>query len=172
MPEWQSEAYGENILVIGVVTRPFNFEIYVRADQADKGIKELQKYVDSMIIIPNEKRLFENIDSKTTTKRAFKMVDEVLLQAVKGISEVILKPGEMNIDYNDLKKIMLNSGRSLIGIGQASGNKRHLTAIKDALASPLLENADINGAKGFIVFFTASDEITLLEQGECDNFRH
>ncbi len=162
------ETYGENILVIGVVTRPFNFEGYVRADQADKGIKEMQKYVDSMIIVPNE-RLFENIDSKTTTKKAFKMVDEVLLQAVKGISEVILKPGEMNIDYNDLKKIMLSSGRSLIGIGQASGSKRHLTAIKDALASPLLENADITGAKGFIVFFTASDEITLLEQGEVMN---
>jgi len=162
------ETYGENILVVGVVTRPFNFEGYVRADQADKGIKEMQKYVDSMIIVSNE-RLFENIDAKTTTKKAFKMVDEVLLQAVKGISEVILKPGEMNIDYNDLKKIMLSSGRSLIGIGQASGHKRHLTAIKDALSSPLLEDADITGAKGFIVFFTAADEITLLEQGEVMN---
>ena len=104
------ETYGDNILVIGVVTRPFNFEGFIRSDQADKGVKELQKYVDSMIIVPNE-RLFENVDAKTTTKKAFKMVDEVLLQAVKGISEVILKPGEMNIDYNDLKKIMLiNSG--------------------------------------------------------------
>ncbi|MDR0735030.1 MAG: cell division protein FtsZ [Elusimicrobiota bacterium] len=162
------ETYGENILVVGVVTRPFNFEGFIRADQADKGIQEMQKYTDSMIIVPNE-RLFENVDARTTTKTAFKMVDEVLLQAVKGISEVILKPGEMNIDYNDLKKIMLCSGRSLIGIGQAKGNKRHLTAARDALNSPLLENADITGAKGFIVFFTASDEINLLEQGEVMN---
>jgi cell division protein FtsZ len=162
------ETYGDNILVVGVVTRPFNFEGFVRADQADKGIKEMQKHTDSMIIVPNE-RLFENVDAKTTTKTAFKMVDEVLLQAVKGISEVILKPGEMNIDYNDLKKIMLDSGRSLIGIGQAGGNKRHLTAVRDALNSPLLENADITGAKGFIVFFTAADEINLLEQGEVMN---
>ena len=162
------ETYGDNILVIGVVTRPFGFEGFIRADQADKGIKELQKYVDSMVIVSND-RLFENIDAKTTTKTAFKMVDEILLQAVKGISEVILKPGEMNIDYNDLKKIMLSSGRSLIGIGAAQGHKRHLAAIKDALSSPLLENADITGAKGFIVFFTAADEINLLEQGEVMN---
>lgn len=162
------EIYGDNILVVGVVTRPFNFEGYVRADQADKGIKEMQEYVDSMIIVPNE-RLFENIDSKTTTEEAFKMVDEVLLQAVKGISEVILRPGNMNIDYNDLKTVMLKSGCSLIGIGQAKGPKRHLDAARQALSSPLLENADISGAKGFIVYFTAPDDITMTEQGDVMN---
>ncbi len=162
------EIYGENILVVGVVTRPFNFEGYVRASQADAGIKEFQKYADSMIIIPND-RLFENVDANTSTKQAFKMVDEVLLQAVKGISEIILKPGEMNIDYNDLKKVTLGSGRALIGIGQAEGKNRHIEAVKAALNSPLLENTNITGAKGFIVFFSAADEINILEQGEAMN---
>lgn len=162
------EIYGDDLLVIGVVTRPFNFEGYVREKQADEGIKEMQKYVDSMIIVPNEK-LFANIDTKTSSKDAFKMVDEVLLQAVKGISEVITKPGEVNIDFNDIRKVMSNSHKSLIGIGEASGPGRHLTAVKKAISSPLLENADIRGAKGFIVHFLADEDLTLMEQGEVMN---
>ena len=94
------ETYGDDLLVVGVVTRPFNFEGYVREKHADEGIKEMQKYVDSMIIVPNEK-LFSIIDPKTSSREAFQMVDEVLLQAVKGISEVITQPGEVNIDFND-----------------------------------------------------------------------
>ncbi|MDR1123855.1 MAG: cell division protein FtsZ [Elusimicrobiota bacterium] len=162
------EIYGENILVIGVVTKPFAFEGPKKTDYADKGIEELQKYADSMIIIPND-RIFEIINPATDNEAAYKMINEVLLQAVKGISEVILKPMEMSIDYNDLKRIMLASGRSLIGIGQAKGNKRHLAAVNDALSSPLLENGDITGAKGFIVVFTAAKEISMLEQGEVMN---
>ena len=155
------ETYGENILIVGVVTRPFIFEGPKKTDYANKGIEELQKHADSMIIVPND-RLFEIINPATDTETAYKMVDEVLLQAVKGISEVILKTMEMSIDYNDLKRIMLASGRSLIGIGQAKGNKRHLAAVNDALSSPLLENGDITGAKGFIVVFTAAKEISML----------
>ncbi len=162
------EIYGDDLLVVGVVTRPFNFEGYVREKQADEGIKEMQKYVDSMIIVPNEK-LFSNIDTKTSSKDAFKMVDEVLLQAVKGISEVITKPGEVNIDFNDIRKVMCKSHKSLIGIGQASGPGRHLTAVRQAISSPLLENADIRGAKGFIVHFAADEDLTLMEQGEVMN---
>ena len=128
----------------------------------------MQKYVDSMIIVPNEK-LFSNIDTKTSSKDAFKMVDEVLLQAVKGISEVITKPGEVNIDFNDIRKVMCNSHKSLIGIGEASGPGRHLAAVKQAISSPLLENADIRGAKGFIVHFAADEDLTLMEQGEVMN---
>lgn len=157
------ETYGDDILVIGVVTRPFNFEGYVRAEIADKGIKELQNYVDSMLIVPNE-RLFEIIDPKAKREEAFKMVDDVLLRAVRGISEVILRPGEMNIDYNDLKSIMLNSKRSLIGTGIAKGQDRHLKAAEQALTSPLLEDADITGAKGLIVFTSTrnpDDNITM-----------
>ena len=162
------DLYGDDLLVIGVVTRPFNFEGYVREKQADEGIKEMQKYVDSMIIVPNEK-LFANIDPETSSKDAFKMVDEVLLQAVKGISEVITQPGEVNIDFNDVRKVMCHSHKSLIGIGEASGPGRHLQAVKKAISSPLLENADIRGAKGFIVHFSAEENLTLLEQGEVMN---
>ena len=162
------EIYGDDLLVVGVVTRPFNFEGYVREKQADEGIKEMQKYVDSMIIVPNEK-LFANIDPETSSKDAFKMVDEVLLQAVKGISEVITQPGEVNIDFNDIRKVMCHSHKSLIGIGEASGPGRHLQAVKKAISSPLLENADIRGAKGFIVHFSAEENLTLLEQGEVMN---
>ncbi len=162
------EIYGDDLLVIGVVTRPFNFEGYVREKQADEGIKEMQKYVDSMIIVPNEK-LFDNVDPETSSKDAFKMVDEVLLQAVKGISEVITQPGEVNIDFNDVRKVMCHSHKSLIGIGEASGPGRHLQAVKKAISSPLLENADIRGAKGFIVHFSAEENLTLLEQGEVMN---
>lgn len=162
------ELYGDDLLVLGVVTRPFNFEGYVREKQADEGIKEMSKHVDSMIIVPNEK-LFANIDPETSSKDAFKMVDEVLLQAVKGISEVITRPGEVNIDFNDIRKVMCHSHKSLIGIGEASGPGRHLAAVKKAISSPLLENADIRGAKGFIVHFSAEENLTLLEQGEVMN---
>lgn len=162
------ELYGDDLLVIGVVTRPFNFEGYVREKQADEGIKEMQKHVDSMIIVPNEK-LFANIDPETSSRDAFQMVDEVLLQAVKGISEVITKPGEVNIDFNDIRKVMSHSQKSLIGIGEASGPGRHLAAVKKAISSPLLENADIRGAKGFIVHFLADENLTLMEQGEVMN---
>jgi len=159
------EIYGDDLLVVGVVTRPFNFEGYVREKQADEGILEMQKYVDSMIIVPNEK-LFANIDPSTSSRDAFKMVDEVLLQAVQGISEVITKPGEVNIDFNDIRKVMCHSEKSLIGVGEASGQGRHLAAVKRAISSPLLENADIRGAKGFIVHFAAEENLTLVEQGE------
>ena len=162
------DLYGDDLLVVGVVTRPFNFEGYVREKQADEGIKEMAKYVDSMIIVPNEK-LFANIDPETSSRDAFKMVDEVLLQAVKGISEVITQPGEVNIDFNDIRKVMCHSHKSLIGIGEASGPERHLQAVKKAISSPLLENADIRGAKGFIVHFSAEENLTLLEQGEVMN---
>ena len=150
------ELYGDDLLVIGVVTRPFNFEGYVREKQADEGIKEMQKYVDSMIIVPNEK-LFANIDPETSSRDAFKMVDEVLLQAVKGIAEVITKPGEVNIDFNDIRKVMCHSHKSLIGIGEASGPGRHLAAVKKAIS------------KGFIVHFLADENLTLMEQGEVMN---
>ena len=162
------EIYGDELLVLGVVTRPFSFEGYVREKQADEGIEEMSKYVDSMIIVPNDK-LFANVDAKTSSRDAFQMVDEVLLQAVKGIAEVITQPGEVNIDFNDVRKVMCHSQKSLIGIGEASGPGRHLQAVKKAISSPLLENADIRGAKGFIVHFSAEENLTLLEQGEVMN---
>lgn len=161
------EIYGDDLLVVGVTTRPFKFEGYVREKQADEGIREMQKHVDSMIIVPNEK-LFSSQVQGSSYKEAFKTVDEVLLRAVKGISEVITRPGEMNIDFNDIRKVMSRSQKSLIGIGEASGPGRHLTAVKKAISSPLLENADIRGAKGFIVHFAAQN-LMLTEVGEAMN---
>ncbi len=162
------EKYGDNILVIGVVTRPFVFEGHAKEEKAQKGIRELQKYADCTLIIPNE-RIFDIIDKNTSNAEAYRKVDDVLVRAVKGISEVIIKPGEMNIDYNDLKRIMLNSGRALIGIGEASGQGRHLIALKQALTSPLLESKNIMGAKGVLVSFSASGEFPMKELEEVMN---
>ena len=162
------DIYGDDLLVIGVVTRPFNFEGYVRGKNASAGIEEMQKHVDSMIIVPNEK-LLDTVDASTSTPDAYKMVDEILLQAVQGISEVITKPGEVNIDFNDIRKVMSHSHKALIGVGEASGPGRHLIAAKKAISSPLLENADIRGAKGFVVHFTAEENLTLFEQSEVMN---
>lgn len=163
------ETYGSNMLVVGVVTKPFNFEGLVRDRQAEEGIKEIQKYVDALIVVPNDK-LLGAVDAKTPSKEAFKRVDDVLLQAVKGISDIITKPGEFNIDFNDVKKVMSDSGRALIGIGSAKGTGRHLAAIAQAITSPLLENADIMGAKGLVVHFLAGDDLTLHEQQEAMDY--
>lgn len=162
------ETYGDNILVVGVVTRPFKNEGRIRSQIAFDGLKQLREYADCVIVVPNDK-ICENIDTKTSMEDAFKLADEVLLQAVKGISEVILKPGEINIDYNDLKKIMLKSGQALIGIGSAKGKDRHIEAIKKAMHSPLLENSDITGAKGVILFFSSAEIISMFEQQEAAN---
>lgn len=164
------EKYGDNILVIGVVTRPFLYEGPQKEAYAQTGIQELQKYADCTLIIPNQ-RIFDIIDKNTSTKEAYSKVDEVLVRAVKGISEVIIKPGKINIDYNDLKRIMLNSGRALIGVGEASGKDRHLVAVEQALNSPLLENKNIMGVKGVLVSFTAADgDFPMKEQEEVMNY--
>jgi len=160
------EKYKDKILVIAVVTRPFIFEGYAKIQKAQDGIDELQKYADCTLIIPNQ-RIFEIIDENTPNEDAYRKVDDVLLQAIKGISEVIINPGEMNIDYNDLKRIMLNSGRALVGIGEASGKDRHIAALKQALTSPLLENTNIMGAKGLLVSFSYSaSKLAVYEFGE------
>lgn len=158
----------DNILVIGVVTRPFVFEGPAKEEKAQKGIEELQKYADCTLIIPNQ-RIFDIIDKNTSNDEAYRKVDDVLVRAVKGISEVIIKPGKMNIDYNDLKQIMLHSGRALIGIGEASGKGRHLVALKQAVTSPLLENKNIMGAKGVLVSFSAPGEFPMQEFNEVMN---
>lgn len=162
------ETYGDNILIVGVVTRPFKFEGFMRCEHAEEGIKDMEKYADSMIIIPNDK-LMENVDAQTDSDAAFAMADEVLFQAVKGISEVILRPGKINIDYNDLKAIMLKSGPAIIGIGEASGPNRHLIALQKAISSPLVQDANIAGSRGALVLFTSAEKIPIIEQGEVMN---
>jgi cell division protein FtsZ len=162
------ETLGEDILIVGVVTRPFNFEGAQRMSQANLGIKNLRKYVDSLLVIPNE-RLFEIIDKQTSTLEAYRMADDVLKQAVQGISDVITLAGEVNVDFNDIKRIMTKSGEALIGIGQMSGEARHIEAARKAIESPLLENADLEGAKGLIVHFLAGEHFA-YEQREVVDF--
>ncbi|MDD2773985.1 MAG: cell division protein FtsZ [Elusimicrobiales bacterium] len=162
------EVAGDDVLVIGVVTRPFAYEGQTRMKQAEEGIAQMRNYADSMLIIPNEK-LFDIIDRDTPTKDAYQMADDVLRQAIQGISEVITTPGEVNVDFNDIKRIMAKSGEALIGIGETSGTNRHIEAARKAITSPLLENADLEGAKGLIVHFLARDHMT-YEQREVVEF--
>ena len=135
-------------LTIGVVTRPFSFEGRKRAVQADNGVGRLKEKVDTLIVIPND-RLLSVANDKTSVLNAFKMADEVLLQGVSGITSLITTPGLINTDFADVKMILSNAGSALMGIGQASGDERAMSAAKAAISSPLLESA-IDGARGCV----------------------
>jgi len=137
-------------LTVGIVTRPFEFEGLRRTAIAEQGIQEMRQSVDTLLVIPNQ-RLFDVIDQDTTHDQAFRMADDVLRRAVQSISALITVPGEVNVDMNDLRSIMTNAGDALIGIGEASGHERALSAAREAMTSPLLENIGIDGAKGLIV---------------------
>jgi cell division protein FtsZ len=155
-----------NALVIGVVTRPFGFEGKARADQAQNGIRELRKNADCLLVIPND-RIRSVVDRDTSSEEAYRKADDVLRQAIQGISDVITKAGAINVDFQDVKRIMTKSGEALIGIGRAAGPDRHIEAAKEAVHSPMLENAVIDGAKGILVNFTSSNDIKLVEINEA-----
>jgi cell division protein FtsZ len=149
------------ILTIGVVTKPFTFEGKKRLSQAERGIEELKSKVDTLVVIPNDK-LLQIIDRKTTMIEAFKMADDVLRQGVQGISDLITVPGMVNLDFADVKTIMLNTGMAHMGIGRAGGENRAEDAAKQAIQSPLLETS-IEGAKGVILSITGSSDLGLHE---------
>jgi len=155
-----------NALVIGVVTRPFNFEGKARADQAQAGINELRKHSDCLLVIPNDHILSE-MNRTTSTEEGYRMADDVLRQAIQGISDVITSAGAINVDFMDVRRIMTKSGEALIGIGRASGPSRHTEAARQAIHSPMLESAVIDGAKGILVNFTASREMLMVEVDEA-----
>lgn len=155
-----------NALVIGVVTRPFGFEGKARADQAQAGIHELRKHADCLLVIPND-RILSVVGRDTSSEDAYRKADDVLRQAIQGISDVITKAGSINVDFQDVKKIMTKSGEALIGIGRAAGPDRHIEAAKEAVHSPMLESAVIDGAKGILVNFTSSRDIKLVEVDEA-----
>jgi cell division protein FtsZ len=152
-------------LTIGVVTRPFNFEGRRRAVQAETGIQNLKEKVDTLIVIPNE-RLLTIATESTTVEQAFSMADDVLLQGVRGISDLITIPGLVNTDFADVKAIMSNAGTAIMGIGTASGENRSVNAARHAITSPLLE-ASIEGAKGVLLNIAASRDLGLLELTEA-----
>jgi len=155
-----------NALVIGVVTRPFGFEGKSRADQAQAGIHELRKYADCLLVIPND-RILSVVGRDTSSEDAYRKADDVLRQAIQGISDVITRAGAINVDFQDVKKIMTKSGEALIGIGRATGADRHIEAAKEAVHSPMLESAVIDGAKGILVNFTSSRDIKIVEVDEA-----
>ena len=154
-------------LTIGVVTRPFCHEGMRRANLAEAGIQELRQCVDTLLVIPND-RLFDVVEASTPSEEAFRRADDVLRKAVQCISDLIIVPGIINMDLNDLRAIMKDTGEALIGLGEAEGVNRAIRAAKEAVTSPLLENANITGAKGLIVNITGrSKTLTLSEFNEA-----
>ena len=149
------------ILTIGVVTKPFTFEGKKRLSQAERGIESLKGNVDTLVVIPNDK-LLQVIDRKTSIVEAFKMADDVLRQGVQGISDLIAVPGLVNLDFADVKTIMLNTGMAHMGIGRASGENRAEDAAKQAVQSPMLETS-IEGARGVIINITGGSNLGLHE---------
>ena len=157
-------------LTIGVVTKPFKFEGKKRLAQALQGLEKLKENVDALIVIPNDK-LMEVVERRTTLKDAFAVVDEVLLCGIKGISDIILVGGLINVDFADVKTIMQASGSALMGIGKSSGEGRAMEAAKLAIDSKLLETS-INGATGIIMNVTGGPDMTLFEVNEAANVIH
>ena len=153
-------------LTVGVVTKPFIFEGSQRRSKATGGIAELAKCVDALIVIPND-RLITLAGMKMTLKDAFAMVDNVLLNAVRGISDLVLVPGLINVDFADVRTIMTGMGRALMGSGRGKGDKRALEAAQQAISSPLLEDVSINGATGILINITGGPDLTLSEVTEA-----
>ncbi len=153
-------------LTVGVVTKPFKFEGSQRRGKATNGIAELAKCVDALIVIPND-RLITLAGMKMTLKDAFAMVDMVLLNAVRGISDLVMVPGLINVDFADVRTIMTGMGRALMGTGRGKGDKRALEAAQQAISSPLLEDVSINGATGILINITGGPDLTLSEVTEA-----
>lgn len=155
-------AKSENALTVAIVTKPFNFEGKKRAHFAEQGIKELSKNVDSLIVIQNEK-LLKVLPKNIKFKEAYAYADDVLRNAVLGITDMITKEGLVNVDFADVKKVMSEMGRAMMGTGIAEGEGRAERAAMDAVASPLLEDIDLSGAKGVLINISASDDLELNE---------
>ena len=155
-------------LVVGVVTKPFNFEGRKRREQAELGLGELRDCVDTAICIPNE-RLLTTVDRQTTLQAAFLIADDILRQAVQGISDLITVPGEINLDFADVKTVMKGMGMALMGTGIATGEARATEAAQRAISSPLLEDASIEGARGVLINISGGPGMTLFEVAEASN---
>ena len=153
-------------LTVGVVTKPFLFEGKRRIRQAEEGIKELEKAVDTLIVIPNQK-LLSFVGKQTSLTGAFGIVDDVLKQAVCSISDLIVIPGLINLDFADVKTIMCDMGKALMGSGTAAGENRAIEAAQKAISSPLLDEATVEGARGILINITGGEDMSLLEVNEA-----
>jgi len=156
-------------LTVAVVTRPFSWEMGGRAAKAMYGIKELKKEADTVIVINNEKVL-SMVDKNTPFREAFRVVDDVLRQAVQGISDIITQPGYINVDFADIKTVMSHKGRALMGMGIGEGEGRAVEAIKKAITSPLLEENSIEGARGVLINVSGGEDMSLHEISEATSF--
>ncbi len=153
------------ILTVGVVTKPFNFEGKTRMKNADVGIQKLREKVDSLVTIPNE-RLLMIVDKRTTFKEAFNKADDVLRQGVQGITDLITENGLVNLDFNDVRTIMLNKGLAHMGVGYGKGENKAVDAVNQAISSPLLETR-IDGATGILINVTGGEDLSLVEINEA-----
>ena len=158
----------KGILTVGVVTKPFQFEGNTRMKQANEGILALQKMVDTLIVIPNQ-NLFRLATEKTTFTEAFSMADDVLYQGVKGVTDLMVKPGLINLDFADVRSVMDEMGKAMMGTGEASGEDRALQAAEKAIANPLLDEISLKGATGVLINVTGSNDMTLFEVDEAAN---
>ena len=159
-------ARDKGILTVGVVTKPFAFEGARRMRSAESGIEELQKHVDTLIVIPNQ-NLFRLATSETTFKEAFEMADEVLQQGVRGITDLMVMPGLINLDFADVRSVMGEMGKAMMGTGEASGDNRAIEAAEKAISNPLLDGVSMKGAKGVIISITGGDDMRLMEVDEA-----
>ncbi len=161
-------ARDKGVLTVGVVTKPFLFEGTRRMRAAEAGIEELQKHVDTLIVIPNQ-NLFLVAKAETTFKDAFLMADEVLQQGVRSITDLMVMPGLINLDFADVRSVMAEMGKAMMGTGEGSGENRALEAAEKAIANPLLDGVSMQGAKGVIISIIGGDDMKLLEVDEAAN---
>jgi cell division protein FtsZ len=158
----------QGILTVGVVTKPFNFEGARRMRVADGGITELQKYADTLIVIPNQ-NLFRIANEKTTFAAAFSMADEVLHSGVRGITDLMVMPGLINLDFADVRTVMNEMGKAMMGTGEAEGETRAIDAAEAAINNPLLDEVSMKGARGVLINITGGMDLTLYEVDEAAN---
>ena len=156
------------VLTVGVVTKPFQFEGAKRMRQAEEGLEALQKMVDTLIIIPNQ-NLFRLANEKTTFTEAFSMADDVLHQGVKGVTDLMVRPGLINLDFADVRAVMDEMGKAMMGTGEATGEDRAIQAAEKAIANPLLDEISLKGAKGVLINITGAEDLTLFELDEAAN---
>ena len=156
------------ILTVGVVTKPFTFEGVRRARAADTGIAELQQFVDTLIVIPNQ-NLFRLANEKTGWKEAFKMADHVLYMGVRGVTDLMMAPGLVNLDFADIRTVMAEMGKAMMGTGESEGENRAIRAAEAAISNPLLEDTSMAGARGLLINITGGDDMTLFEVDQAAN---
>ena len=158
----------KNILTVGVVTKPFTFEGQRRARAAEDGIAELQQFVDTLIVIPNQ-NLFRLANERTGWKEAFKMADNVLYMGVRGVTDLMVAPGLVNLDFADIRTVMAEMGKAMMGTGEADGDNRAIRAAEAAISNPLLEDTSMAGARGLLINITGGEDMTLFEVDQAAN---